>query len=201
MARLIVAALLLGACATPYQRQGLRGGFTESQLDENVFRVSFHGNGFTSHDRVADFTLLRSAELAREHGYHFFLIVQASDRTSYSTYTTPIQSTTTANVTSYGGTATTTITGGGTHLIAMPGASNTIVCFTDRPEGYPVVYNADFLYRSLSSRYGIATNEPLPADASEDGTPCGPELPRCPGGTACRTSTTSSAGHCVRIGY
>src|SRR5207248_10516697 len=116
----------------------------------------------------------------------------SAERTSYSSYTTPVHSTTTASATNYGntayGTAHTTTTGGETYLIAKPGASNTIVCFRDRPEGYPLVYNAEFVYRSLSNKYGIATNEPLRAEAPEDGAACGPDLPKCSAGAVCRTS-------------
>src|SRR5467141_728098 len=157
LAVLIVA--LLAGCATPYQAKGMTGGFSETQLDENVFQVRFNGNGYTSGERAADFTLLRSAELARMHGYSYFIIVQSRAGNRYSTYTTPVQSHTTASATSYGnttyGSATTTTTGGETYLISKPGVMNTIVCFKDRPEGYQgMVYNADFLYNSLSQKYG-----------------------------------------------
>ena len=47
----------------------MSGGFTESQLDTNVFRVTFKGNGYTSPDRAEDMALLRSAELALQHGF------------------------------------------------------------------------------------------------------------------------------------
>src|SRR5437764_1386447 len=99
---IMIGGLLFVACATPYQRHGFTGGFSESQLDENVFRVNFRGNGYTSPERAADFTLLRSAELARAH---------------------------------------------------------------------------------------------------EDGAACGPDLPKCSSGAVCRTSSTSSVGHCVKISY
>ena len=36
---------VLAGCATAYQPEGLTGGFDETQLDRNVFRVSFKGNG------------------------------------------------------------------------------------------------------------------------------------------------------------
>lgn len=46
-------ALIAAGCATGYHARGLSGGFSETQLDENVFEVSFHGNGYTSHGREA----------------------------------------------------------------------------------------------------------------------------------------------------
>jgi hypothetical protein len=61
--------MLVAACATPYQSRGLAGGFSETQLSENMFQVYFRGNGYTREERVDDFALLRSAELAEEHGF------------------------------------------------------------------------------------------------------------------------------------
>ena len=56
-------ALVLSGCATAYQSNSLTGGYTDTQLAPDVFRVSFSGNAFTSNDRVQDFALLRAAEL------------------------------------------------------------------------------------------------------------------------------------------
>lgn len=43
---LVVAALT--ACATPYGKYGIAGGYTDSRIDENTFSVSVDTNGFTS---------------------------------------------------------------------------------------------------------------------------------------------------------
>ena len=104
LAALTIAAALAG-CATSYQKQGLSGGFTETQLDKAVFRVSFKGNGFTSPERAADFTLLRSAELALKNGFTHFVIVDGHSNVDYAAYVTPIQSTTFGSATAYGNTA------------------------------------------------------------------------------------------------
>jgi hypothetical protein len=167
--RISIAALIASGCATGYHAKSLSGGFTETQLDQNVFQVSFHGNGYTSRERAADFTLLRSAEIARMHGFGYFIIVERADRTGYGTYTTPTESYSSGSATTYGnttyGSATTTTYGGHTYLIQKPGLANTIVCFKDRPDDVQgLVYNADFIYRSLTQKYGI---EPTPsAEAS-----------------------------------
>lgn len=161
--------LLLGGCATAYQPQGMTGGFSEAQLDTNVFTVTFKGNGFTGRDRANDFTLLRSAELALKHGFKYFVIVDAQKYSKNSTYTTPTTATTNLNANTYGsaysygnnttynantyGTATTTASGGQTYNISKPRTSNTIVCFTEKPQGF--TYNAEFLAKSLKKKYGI----------------------------------------------
>lgn len=153
-----IVAVLMQGCATSYQSSGYAGGFSSTQLDENVFRVSFRGNAYTGRDRVADFTLLRSAELALQNGYKHFSIISANEYTSNSSYTTPITSNTTASV--YGtsnyayGNATTTTYGGQTYNVSKPSSSNTIVCFIEKPETM-FSYNAEFIVNSLSQQYGI----------------------------------------------
>ncbi len=151
-------AIFIQGCATTYQRAGLTGGYSETQLDENVFKVSFRGNGYTERERVSDFTLLRSAELTLENGYKYFVIIDANSYTSNSTYTTPTTSHTTGSANVYGnsvyGRATTTTTGGQTYNISKPSSSNTIVCFKEKPDsGFS--YNAEFIYKNISEKYGI----------------------------------------------
>lgn len=148
-------------CATGYKSNGFTGGYSETQLDENVFKVSFRGNGYTRRERAEDFTLLRSAELALENGYKYFVIIDSSSHTRNSTYTTPVTSHTTANAYGTGnyayGTATTTTSGGQTYNISKPSTSNTIVCFKEKPAaGFS--YNAEFIYKNVSQKYGINNN-------------------------------------------
>ena len=64
----------LVGCATTYQSESLLGGFSSSQLDENVFQVSFKGNAFVSPEKASDYSLLRAAEIALEKGYKYFVI-------------------------------------------------------------------------------------------------------------------------------
>jgi len=53
----LLVTVLLSGCATPYQRQGFFiAGYSETQLAENVFQVSFQGNQNTGRERASDFT-------------------------------------------------------------------------------------------------------------------------------------------------
>ena len=153
----LVMAFLQG-CATTYQGSGFSGGYSETQLDENVFKVTFRGNGYTSRERASDFALLRSAELTLQSGYKYFAVIDANSYTSNSTYTTPTTSNTTANVYgsdnyAYGNTTTTTY-GGQAYNISRPSTSNTIVCFKEKPENV-FNYNAEFIYKNIIQKYGI----------------------------------------------
>jgi hypothetical protein len=155
---LLVSALLAG-CATAYQRDGFSGGYTETQLGENIFQVSFRGNGYTRGERASDFALLRSAEVTSENGFRYFIVVESGKDSSLSTYTTPTQSYTTGSAYGYGnrayGSATTTTSGGQTYIIRKPSATNTIVCFKEKPEIAGLVFDAEFVKKSLKQKYGI----------------------------------------------
>ena len=155
----LALVVLLSGCATQYQRQSFTGGFTETQLDHNVYRVTFKGNGYTSAERAADLSLLRCAELTIEKGYAYFAVVDSRENTSHSTFTTPTQSYTTGSAYASGrsvyGSATTTTYGGHTYLIAKPSSSNTIVLIKNRDEFQGYSYDAKFLFGSLSAQYGV----------------------------------------------
>ncbi len=68
--------LALAACTTPYGPKGLAGGYSETKLAENVYTVSFNGNGNTSGDTVWNYWIYRCAELTLEKGYSAFAVVR-----------------------------------------------------------------------------------------------------------------------------
>ena len=161
--RTLALCMFVAGCATGYHVSGFTGGFEETQLNPDVYRVSFRGNAYTSMDRAADFTLLRSAELALENGYPYFVIVDEKQWTKNETYTTPIKTRTTATARTFGntttGTAYSTSTGGQTRNYAKPRRTNTIVFLNDRDGVNGLVYDAQFIVNSLQEKYGIDINE------------------------------------------
>ena len=155
---LVLLFICIQGCATSYQNDGLTGGYSETQLDDNIFKISFRGNGFTNFERASDFTLLRSAEITLERGGSYFIIIDGSSYTTSSTHSTPTTSSTTASISSIGstsyGNATTTTYGGDTFIITKPNTSNTIVIFKEKPEqGFS--YNAEMVYKGLAQKYKI----------------------------------------------
>lgn len=156
---LTFVVLALAGCATPYQSRGLTGGFSETQLDENVFQVSFRGNAYTGRERTADFTLLRSAEVAIENGFRYFIIVDSERYSQQSAYTTPTTSYTTGSAFASGsyayGSATTTTTGGQTYFYSKPRGTNKIVLVRERPEVNGIVYDAQFVAKSIREKHDI----------------------------------------------
>lgn len=75
---LVAVGLAVSACASlsPYGPQTSAGGqgFTEQQIESNRFRVTYYGVGAPG--PVADFALLRSAELTLQQGYDWFEVTQ-----------------------------------------------------------------------------------------------------------------------------
>lgn len=156
---------LLAGCATQYQPFSFLagGGFSETQLDTNTFKVTFRGNGYTETETTEELALLRSAELTLKNGFSYFVIVDGRSSSRNGTFTTPTQSFSTANVSGYGnnvyGAAHTTTYGGQTFFISFPTTTNTIICFHQRPNTQGIVYDAQFLCNSLGQKYAVVCNK------------------------------------------
>ena len=163
MKKYLFIVLLVGiwSCGTPYQPYSIAGGFSETQLDENIFRVRFNGNGYTSGARSSDFCLMRSAELCKNNGFKYFVIIDESRGISKSQFKTPTTTNTTGSATAIGntvyGNSKSTTTGGQTYNISKPSNENTIICFIDKPQS-GVSYNADFLFKSISKKYNVGSS-------------------------------------------
>ena len=75
--------------ATPYQPKHEGYGYEESRLQQNLYRVSFRANRYTSETDVMDYLYLRSAELAKAAGYAHFLVVQDLSKSQMEGERTP----------------------------------------------------------------------------------------------------------------
>jgi hypothetical protein len=154
----VATACLLSACATKYQSAGVTGGFSDTQLAPDVFRVTFSGNARTSPDRVQDFALLRAAELCLANNFKYFAVIDSADQSRRRTYVTPGTAQTTGTVNAYGNTATnfgtTTYTPGQVHNHYKPGVGLIVQGFAEKPQG-TFTYDAQFLVRSLKQKYEI----------------------------------------------
>ena len=97
---IVVAAMLaltagLGACATatPYQpfvkNAAASGGYSETRLEPNRWRVTFAGNSLTSRETVEGYLLFRAAELTLQNGDDWFAIVDRHTDQQSRTYVEP----------------------------------------------------------------------------------------------------------------
>lgn len=77
---LVVAGCCAGlfACTTaptPYQAQDDRYGYTEQQIEDDRYRVTFAGNAATPRETVRNYMLYRAAELTVASGHDYFTVV------------------------------------------------------------------------------------------------------------------------------
>ena len=87
LAGLVLSIALLSGCATSptlYAAQAAPNGagYSEFRLEPGRYRVTFHGGPGAPAQQVADYALLRAAELAVRDGYDWFRV---SDRVTSST--------------------------------------------------------------------------------------------------------------------
>jgi len=156
---MLLSAFVFLGCSTMYQPNSFTGGYSETRLSENVFNVVFKGNRYTGWERASDFTLLRSAELTLNNDYKYFVIASSEKHADYSAYTTAKTYNTTFQASTYGnqtyGSANTISNGGDTHISSRPSTNNTIVCFKEKPNTNDVIYDAQFIIKSIKTKYKI----------------------------------------------
>lgn len=70
---------MLMSCATPYQKKGLRGGYSDRRLSSDTYIVTFTGNGYTPGSVVELYLYKRASEIAQENGYPYFVVLSGSN--------------------------------------------------------------------------------------------------------------------------
>lgn len=91
LAAALIGSVALGGCmtATPYQpATNSVGGYSDQQIENNRFEVSFRGNSLTSRETVERYLLFRAAELTVQHGFDHFILVTKDTETRTDTYRT-----------------------------------------------------------------------------------------------------------------
>jgi hypothetical protein len=91
---LALVALVLAACQTPTPYQpslNATYGYSDEQISQNRYRVTFVGNSSTRRETVEDYLLLRAAEVTRNAGFNWFIFDtrDTKERTSYFTTFNP----------------------------------------------------------------------------------------------------------------
>jgi hypothetical protein len=155
-------AAFLSGCATPYQSSGLSGGYSQTQLGPDVFRIYFTGNSYTSVERTQDFAMLRAADLAEQHNFKCFAILNEASSTMVSSFTTPAFATTTGNAYVSGGAGSysgayasqTTSASPETYEVTKPRQGLLIQCFVEKPQAV-YTFDAAFVQQSLRQKYKI----------------------------------------------
>jgi hypothetical protein len=96
MAATVLLGAGLSACqtATPYQPAApgavTAGGYGETKIEDDRWRVSFHGNSFTARETVETYLLYRAAELTANQGFDWFETEQRHTDKHTETFGEPI---------------------------------------------------------------------------------------------------------------
>ena len=145
-------------CATAYQPTGLGGGYSDTHLAPDLFRVVFHGNQYTAPDRVQDFALLRASELALQNGFTCFALIDESNTVTSSTFNTPAHANATGSGYINGNSVTfeenTTYYPSQTYTFYKPNTGLLIKAFKSKPDRI-FTFDAGFLQQSLKEKYQI----------------------------------------------
>lgn len=95
LATALVLATGLSACVspTPYQPAvrgtATSGGYSETRIEPDRWRVNFSGNSMTSRETVEGYLLFRAAELTLQNGGDWFSIVDRQTDSRSRTYVDP----------------------------------------------------------------------------------------------------------------
>ena len=85
----VLAVAFLAACTTPtpYGPAQNGKGYTQQQLEDSRYRVSFSGNSRTPRETVENYLLYRAAEITLESGNDYFRVVEreVEEETRYRT--------------------------------------------------------------------------------------------------------------------
>ncbi len=153
----VVCAVVASACGTTYTKRGLMGGVDEVQLNENTWRISARGNAYTSEEAVLDMVLLRSADIASQNGFRYFVFLSEETWSDdYDVYI-PETSYSTGTINSYGNITTintTTNTHGGYNMpYSKPRAQNIVMMFKNKLNNVEgIVYDAVFVCNTVGRR-------------------------------------------------
>jgi len=84
---LSVFLFVAAGCATPYQPDGLGGGYSSNRIDSDTISVAFQGNRYTSQREVEMYLLYRCAEVTRDSGYDYFIVLNPATQDSHGVLT------------------------------------------------------------------------------------------------------------------
>lgn len=88
-----ILSMLVASCAS-YTENGLFGGFRDTPLAADTYRIQANGNAFTSRSKTTAIAMVRAADLALQHGYDRFIVLDYDEWAKTSYYTSPTTATT-----------------------------------------------------------------------------------------------------------
>lgn len=163
---IFTAALFLAGCAaTPYQRSGLRGGYSEVRLGPDSYAVTFSGNGYSTEVQARSMAMLRGAELCRDARYGWFASVKDESKIDRQVTVRPAETrvNTYANTNSRGrytgSTGYVTTTPERTTVTERPVAQLEVRCLKTNPKRDRRIQSVTEYIRTVGPQFGVALNE------------------------------------------
>lgn len=160
----LALCLSLFGCATGYKPYGTFGGYSETQLAENRFKILYKGNAYVARDTAEDYLLLRSAEVTLQNGFTHFVVLDGSSEDEVHVHSIPVTTTTRGSVDKQGDgvkmKSETITSGGGVSVSRHPRTSALIVCYKGRPPASAKAdpartFDAQFISTGMRRKYEI----------------------------------------------
>jgi hypothetical protein len=84
---MMIAPAALAGCMmnpTPYQPIAYAGGYKDTHIRDNVYYITFKGNGFTDSGTVVQYFHRRAKELCVEKGFRDYHVLAEKDSSSWT---------------------------------------------------------------------------------------------------------------------
>ena len=73
---ILVLSILLISCATPYQRMGLLGGYTDQYLGDDIYLITVRVNAYTDEATAYEYFHRRANEIVHLNGYKRYEVLE-----------------------------------------------------------------------------------------------------------------------------
>lgn len=87
--------ICIAGCSSKYGPESyFNGGYSDFQLNDDTYQITFSGNQFTSEAKVRKYALRRAAEITKDNGAKYFLVLSNNLSVETSYYEEPTTVTT-----------------------------------------------------------------------------------------------------------
>lgn len=138
-----ILVALTGCSATSYQPLKGGGGYSETQLSEDIYKVNFKGNGYTSAEQASDFSLLRCAELSIANNFKYFYSLSEQTQMDSQSFYVP--------ATTYNYSSGYSYTSGGFGGVSQSPLSSYTIKMTNTENDF--TYDAQLIIESIELKY------------------------------------------------
>jgi hypothetical protein len=155
LSSIILVAYILTGCSTGRAYHDSNNpwklGYSDTQLSEKVYRISYAGYGIPQNE-CDDYALLRAADISKSKGSAFFKVLNEQQTSSIQTHYIPGQTYTTGTY-GYGRVNATSFSTGMSFSANYPVSTFTIQLLGDNNE--PGSMDAEIIWSSLAKKHSV----------------------------------------------